>query len=467
MKEARSVAAAALPAYCEVLAVVAPAVRVQMRLPSSGWKRRILVAGCGGLCGTLAIEHADDALARGYATATTDMGHDAAAGSAWLKDAGLLEDFGHRSTHVTALLAKAVVKAYYGDVQRAAYFRGCSTGGRQGLTEALRYPEDFDGIVAGAPATYLTVPIDHWYRQSNRPVGDTDVLDYAAFALLHAAALAACDARDGLKDGLISNPLGCHFDPGQLQCKAGSDKARCLTSAQVAVARKFYAGPRSRGAALTTLGMAPGSELGVASNMVSIKGAPPRVDSVLAISAQFALGPTATWRDFNFDTDLSKPSITEVRPDLGPDGRRLAQFDRRHGKLLMYSGWIDPLVSPTIAIDFYRANAAALGDSTSSFLRLFMMPGMGHCGGGGGPDAVDWLTSLETWVEGGTAPDAIVSYQLRNPPAEHRESTFPIAADRIERARPLYPFPAYAQYRGHGDPADPTSFEPHTGPLAP
>jgi feruloyl esterase len=461
--KAKYVPPGALPAYCEVSAVISPAVRVAMRLPATGWTHRLLVVGCGGLCGVLQIEAADDALARGYATATTDMGHDNAAGIGWRQDPAALEDFAHRATHVTTVLAKAVVQAYYGASQNHSYFRGCSTGGRQGLMEALRYPADFDGIIAGAPATYPTVQIQLWDRQVNRDANGADILDTRALALLHDAALAACDRLDGIADGLISNPLGCGFDPAGLQCSAGS-KTRCLTAEQVSVARKFYAGPVAHGQRLTTLGMAPGSELGVAANIASVGGKPPLADSVLENFAHLSIGPQATWQDIRFDGNIGRESSTDGIAEADAEPNALGSFVARRGKLLMYGGWIDPLVSPTVAVDFYRKHAAALGAQAGESLRLFMMPGMGHCRGGNGPDTVDWLSSIEAWVERGTAPPSLLSYQLAGRTGGETPARFPLPPDRVLAARPLYPFPSYAKYRGSGPVTDPASFEPGAQP---
>ena len=456
--------AAGSPPYCKVSAVIAPAVGVEIRLPTSGWNHRLLVAGCGGLCGVMPIGSADDALARGYATASTDMGHEGA-DAAWLEDPAAVEDYAHRATHLTTVLSKAVLKAYYGSGQDHAYFRGCSTGGRQALIEAVRYPADFDGIIAGAPAAYPGVPVELWERVVNRTRDGKDILDAAALTLLHGAAVNACDAADGVKDGLISNPLGCKFDPGRLQCASGAQETgkaqKCLTAEQVTVAREFYAGPQSKGAAVTTLGMAPGGEIGVAANVVGVDGKPAGIDAVLPHWAPLALGKGATWRDYNFDTDIGKQSPTEAIPSLGPDDKALAAFAEHGGKLLIYSGWIDPLVSPTIPIDFYRKNQAAFGAGVDGFLRLFMMPGMGHCRGGDGPDAADWLTAIEAWVEAGRAPQSLLSYKTA--PAQGQPGyRFPLPPESIVFARPLFPFPAYAHYRGQGAVTDPASFEPRS-----
>jgi feruloyl esterase len=458
------VPAGALPAFCKVSAVIAPAVRVEIRLPADGWTSRLLFAGCGGLCGVLQTEAANDALVRGYATATTDMGHEGS-GTEWLDDKAAVEDFMHRATHVSVILGKAVVKAYYGHGQDHAYYRGCSTGGRQGLMEAMRYPDDFDGIIAGAPASYPGVPVELWDRKVNRAADDKDILDEAAFALLHEAAVAKCDPADGVKDGLISNPLGCAFDPGKLQCGAGAH-GKCLSPEQVTVARKLYSGPVSQGKKFTTLGMAPGGEMGVAANVVGVDGKPAGIETVLVHYVQLVLGKNATWHDYDFDADSGKQSPTEAIPGLGADGKAMAPF-ASHAKLLMYSGWNDPLVSPTIPIDFYRKNAAAFGADTAGFLRLFMMPGMGHCRGGDGPDAADWLTAMETWVEAGKPPQSIMSYKTAAPPQGQQATRFPLPPDSIVYARPLFPFPAYAQYSGKGAVTDPASFVPGKVSLKP
>jgi len=362
------------------------------------------------------------------------------------------------------VLAKAVTEAFYGRTQAHAYFRGCSTGGRQALMEALRYPDDFDGIIAGAPSINPAVPLDVWYRQSNRPVGDKDVLDEAAFRMLQKASIAACDADDGVKDGIISNPFACRFDPAKLLCRPGTNE-QCLTSEQVGIARKFYAGPTVDGAPLVSVAMPPGAEIGIAANMIGIDGKPAGTEATLTNFAYLTLGRGATWRDYNFDRDYKTQIVANDLPDFGPDGRRLGAFTARHGKLLMYSGRIDPLVSPSVSIDFTAKQKAAFGSTLSESMRLFMVPGMAHCGGGEGADTVDWLTALETWVEHDTPPQEITAYKLMT--RASAVTTFPLDPNGIAMSRPLYPFPTYARYRGKGDVNSASSFMPVEGPLTP
>ena len=455
-------AADKLPAYCDVRAVIAPSSRVAMRLPATAWKDRLLVSGCGGLCGVIAIERADDAHARGYVTATTDIGHDVSEGIAWEGDKAKSEDFGHRATHLTTVLAKAVAEAFYGRAQSRAYFRGCSTGGRQALMEALRYPGDFDGIIiAGAPSIDPAVPLDVWYRQSSRKVGDKDVLDESAFRLLRESSITACGADDGVKDGIIGNPFACRLDPAKLLCKPGAGE-KCLTPEQVGIAHKFYAGPIVNGAPLVSVAMAPGAEIGIAANMIGIGGKPAGTEATLTNFAYLTLGKQATWRDYNFDRDYKKGMVANALPDLGLDGKQLGAFTARNGKLLMYSGWIDPLVSPSVSIGFYAKQKAAFGSALPDSMRLFMMPGTAHCSGGDGADTVDWLTALETWVENNRSPQEITAYKLKT--QARVGATFPLDPDAVAMSRPVYPFPTYARYRGDGDVNAASSFTPAEGP---
>ena len=364
---------------------------------------------------------------------------------------------------MTTLLAKSAVKTFYGRAQDRAYFRGCSTGGRQGTVAALKYPEDYDGIIAGAPAGGLAVPTTIWQTIANlTPDGSKNILEAADFRTLHDGALGACDAADGLKDGIINDPRGCGFDPGTLQCKAGQTSA-CLSPAQVAAARKIYGGIQTpKGRTLTNIGMAPGTELGMIQAIVRVDGKPSRGEGTAenALRANGNANPKLS--DYDFDVDPLRPSDVSNMPMLGPDGDTLAAFKARGGKMILYSGWADPLISPGVALGFYQHQATALGgvSGIDAFLRLYMVPGLGHCGGGVGADAMDMLTAIENWVEKGTAPASIIATKAVKSTGYPGEYRFPIPADNVAFARPVFPYPAYAQYDGKGDPKAAASFRP-------
>jgi feruloyl esterase len=420
----------------------------------------LLVAGCGGLCGSVEMGRTADALARGSAVATTDMGHPGAT-IAWTTDPARVKDWSYRSTHVTTLLAKSVVKAFYHRAQSHAYFRGCSTGGRQALTEALIYPADFDGIIAGAPAGGLAISSTIWQARANLTAdGTQNILDAGALVTLHRGVLAACDAADGLSDGIISNPAGCAFDPARLQCRPGQSQG-CWSAAQVEAARKIYDGIRtSNGRTITPVGSARGSELDLIPIFVRSNGQPSAGELTAENAMRAAGAPSAKLADFNFDTDPLKASDVSNMPLLGPDGGNLAAFRDRGAKLVLYSGWADPLISPAVATGFYQKQVAELGGAAAidSFLRLFMIPGMSHCGGGDGPEAVDWLSAVEGWVEKGVAPASVVAIKPVKRLSSPNEYRFPIPSDNVAFARPVFPYPAYTRYSGSGDPKAAASF---------
>ena len=250
-----------LPGYCRVVANIAPKNTVEIRLPVSGWTGRLLMAGCGGLCGAIQMERTDDALVRHYAVAHTDMGH-GETDMAFANDPQAMEDFAHRSTHVATLLLKAVSKAYYNRAQDHTYYRGCSTGGRQGLTAALMYPNDYDGIIAGAPAAGAALPNIAWALKANTRADGSSILDTAAIKVLHSAVLKSCDMDDGVKDGIVGNPPTCAFEPTDMVC-GKAKPGQCLTPEQAQAAGKIYAGvPNPDGTKYASLGYAKGGELG-------------------------------------------------------------------------------------------------------------------------------------------------------------------------------------------------------------
>ncbi len=455
-------ATSSLPAYCRVVANVAPRNTVEIRLPVTGWEGRLLMAGCGGLCGAIQMERTDDALARGYAVAHTDMGH-AEADMAFAADPQALEDFAHRSTHVATRLLKAVARAYYGRAHRYAYFRGCSTGGRQGLTAALRYPDDFDGIVAGAPASGPAVPNIAWALQSNTRRDGSNILDVAAIRLLHDAVLRACDRDDGAGDGIVGDPSSCRFDPAGLACGT-SAAAACLSSEQVEAARRIYAGvPNPDGTPYASQGYARGGELGWLRTLVRTDR-PPGMEGVAAnYLRRFADLPDApqSLAALDFMRWPVRLSPVDELPTFGADGQRLAAFERSGGKLLLYHGWSDESLTPATSIDVYAAHERAFGgrDRLDPFFRLFMIPGMYHCRGGPGADAVDFLDAIARWVEQREPPSRLVAFKPAQTvplPAEYR---LPIPAPSVLLSRPLFPWPSSAVHVGDGNVRDASSWK--------
>ena len=446
-----------LPGYCRVVANIAPKNSVEIRLPVSGWQGRLLMAGCGGLCGAIQMERTDDALARRYAVAHTDMGH-TEQDMAFANDPQAMEDFAHRSTHVTTLLLKAVAKAYYNRPHDHAYYRGCSTGGRQGLTASLMYPEDYDGIIAGAPAAGAAVPNITWAIKANTRVDGSSILDEPAIGVLHKAALNACDMDDGVKDSIIGNAETCAFDPVNATC-GKAPAGQCLTPEQTEAATKIYAGVAGIGGVkYASRGYSRGGELGWLRSLVRLNGKPPGMEGVARNYLRRFSGPDApkNLAELDFAKHEVRLAPVDELPSFGPDGKRLAAFQQSGGKLLLYHSWSDDSLTPATAIDVYAAHEKAFGgkDKLDPFFRLFLIPGMYHCRGGPGPDAVDFLSAMEDWVEKGAAPDKLIAAKPKETiplPGEYR---LPLPKNQTLFTRPVYAYPSSAVYAGNGDPND-------------
>ncbi len=446
------------PELCRVNGYIEPQVGFEVRLPVKDWNSKLLVTGCSNLCGSLEITGMEDALARGYAAATTDMGHRTGdtSDARWALNNPALEiDFGHRATHVATLAAKEIVASYYGDQPEYAYFRGCSTGGRQGLVAAERYPGDYDGIIAGAPFNQaLAVPHMAWVLAANAGPGGKPILTGTEFDLLGKAALDACDAQDGNVDGVIANPETCGFKPDALQCVATADGAKpararsCLTPAQVEAATKIYAGPRDRnGKAWSSGGSPVGSEFTWAQSLLAPPGKVPLFQFIvdnwsryLAFEPDLPQPPAV-----NFDAGPAQFAATTAVAGFKPD---LARFRALGGRLLVYHGWADESLMPAHTLDYWReAQQRPVGKQAGNqglgeFARLFMVPGMLHCGGGPGAADIDYLTALERWVETGEAPASLLAHKVRTPmPTVRRQPRFPLAPATVEYTRPVYPYP--------------------------
>ncbi len=405
-------------AFCKVTGFVDPHVNFEVRLPLTSWTQRYLQTGCGGLCGHLGIHVEND---RGcgvaehgeFALASTDMGHEGVGGE-WGDDPKLRIDFAYRGVHVTALAAKALISRYYGRPAKYSYFAGCSDGGREALMEAQRFPDDFDGITAGAPAmNFITQNTFYhgWNARVNSDPAGHAILTADKLPILHAAAMAACHANP-----LINDPRTCHFDPVVVECKAGEDPSKCLTSEQVKVAREIYRGAHdSKGQQLVISGPEVGSEL--AWRGVFVPSGPDARTLSGTISLDtikhliYAKSPPASYTlaDFQFNQktfDGIKP-MHSLYDATNPD---LSGFANSHGKLILWHGWEDPHISPLNTIAYYSAVNAYMGPGADSFVKLYLFPGVYHCGGGEGPFDVDLLTPIMTWVESGKAPGALITH---------------------------------------------------------
>jgi feruloyl esterase len=465
---AHAVAQKALPARCRVSGSIAPETGFEAWLPEDGWNGKLLMTGCFNLCGVIRADQMEDALTRGYATVTTDMGHSEQKypDTRWAYNNPQLEtDFAHRATHLTAVLARELVLAYYGRRAEHAYFRGCSTGGRQALVEAERYPDDFDGIIAGAPFNQaLSVPHMFWAERANTGPDGRPILGRAQFAILHKAALAACDGLDGLLDGIIGDPESCPFAPASLTCP-DARKEGCLTREQVEAAEQIYEGPPlARSARAPRAGAAVGSEFTWEDKLIGHEGKPSFFHFVTQNWSQYLAyqpDPPPSAAPFTFDFEKDPPRLAATVAFGGYQGA-LEGFRGRDGKLIIYHGWADESLMPAHTLAFWEEAGRRLGGPAglASFARLYLLPGVMHCGGGPGAGDVDYLTALEQWVEHGQAPDVLTAVKSRSSTSvlEH-QPRFPPVASEILFTRPLYPYPDIARYPGKGDSNDAASFE--------
>ena len=451
-----------VPQYCKVDGHVAsPGNEVNFRLglPTT-WNGKYYFVGVGGLGGS--IGNLDAGLRRGYASASTDTGH-ASSDPTWGSNRAKEIDYGHRGTHVTAVAGKELTSAWFGRSPEHAYFNGCSNGGRQALMEVQRYPTDFDGIIAGDPATGTPMQVGRALVFQHILLHPENFLPIAKIELLSKATLAECDAKDGLKDGLITDPRLCTFKPETLKC-AGADGPECLTSGQVATVNKMYAALKTADGKMYTAGFPVGHEGGSTGWQAWTFGRTPpapQADGTLAFGEQQPSGynlseqnmrflalenddPAFTWKTLRFPQDLPRlASMTEILSPHDPD---LTPYKKRGGKIIMYHGWADPAISAYGTLDYYEKMSKAVGGQkeADSFSRLYFVPGMHHCSGGPGPNQFDMLTELENWIEKGKSPAAVV--------ASH-------ASDgKVDRTRPLCPHPLVAKYSGNGNVDEAASF---------
>ncbi|NLT65789.1 MAG: tannase/feruloyl esterase family alpha/beta hydrolase [Acidobacteria bacterium] len=457
-------ATSALPAYCRVTGLLSPEIAFEVTLPAK-WNSRFYMIGNGGHAGEalddpMRVSQRDQALALGFAVAQTNTGHDARKepGATFvMSNPQKAIDYAYRAVHLTATTAKEITKDYYGRPVYKAYWNSCSNGGRQGLIEAQRFPEDFDGIVANAP----------WVDQTGFTVGaiwNQRALDEAPvtaekMALVADRVMEKCDAIDGLKDGLIDDPRKCAFDPSRdvPACRAGSDGPACLTPAQAAAIAKIYSGPVSNGKPYFP-GFMPGSEAvidlfgggrgsGWMNVIVSSRPDIKPADFSLAENTMQYLvhnppKPDYDYKKFDFDRDIVLLKDWGKLADANnPD---LSAFRKRGGKLLMTYGWADAILQPMMGVNYYEKAVAANGPGTEEFFRLFMVPGMAHCSGGTGPDQHDPMTAIIDWVEKGKAPESMQARRVVN--------------NKIVRTRPLCPYPQVARYSGQGSIDDAANF---------
>jgi feruloyl esterase len=430
-------AMATLPAFCRVALTIKPShdsdIKSEVWLPMSGWNGKFLAVGNGAWGGSIQYAALADGLRRGYAVASTDTGHTGTDASFAVGHPEKLIDFGYRAVHETAVQGKATTKALYAAAPRLSYFNGCSGGGRQSFMEAQRFPEDFDGIIAGAPGYNRTDVAFQTIGMAQATHLDADsFIPASKYPLIHRTAVNACDTLDGLKDGLITDPTRCQFDPGVLECKGG-DGPGCLTMPQVVAARKIYAtviDPKT-GQEVST-GLERGSEL----HWGSVAGDRPH--DMYHDLLKFIVFKDATWDYRTLDVrkhlELARKADNGVLAATSTD---LKPFVSRGNKLLIYHGWEDQNIPPRSSVNYYSQLLETMGkEQADGAVRLYMVPGMGHCGGGDGPSEFDILAALDEWREHGRAPGAILASKVED--------------GRVTRTRPLCPYPQIARYRGTG-----------------
>jgi len=437
-----------VPRFCRLSAIAAPtsdsriAIEIWMPTPDK-WNDKLLGTDNGGFSGAIGYAAMASAVSRGYAAAGTDTGHSGDQMEFGRAHPEKIVDWAYRAIHLTAEVAKLVVRDHYGRFPEHSYFSGCSTGGQQALSEVQRYPHDYDGVVAGDPGNNRLRLIFGflWSWIATHTSDGAPLLTPAKLALLTKSAVAACDAHDGLRDGIIGDPRECHFDPAVLQCSDATDNDSCLTAPQVAAVKKVYDGAHNeKTGELLFRGWARGSEQGWPPYITA-----PREPVRIGLFRDFVFhDPGWDWRTFDWDKDVAY--VEAQVPYLSAVSHDLRAFNARGGKIVMYTGLADPVVPPEDTIDYYEAVARASGGmrATQKFFRFFPVPGMAHCGGGVGPNTFDALGALEQWVEHGSAPARIV--------ASHS------TAGRVDLTRPLCPYPLVARYTGSGSTDDAANF---------
>jgi len=433
------------PAYCEVVAAISPVANSNIgavyRLPER-WNGKMLGLGGGGWAGNTNLNV--PGLKAGYATAQTDMGHPLASTPAdiwrpdvWGVNPEALTDFHYRATHEMTVVAKQVVARYYGKPQTKAYFQGCSTGGRQGMMEVQRFPDDYDGVVSMAPVYNLTVQTTMLLRDNI--VGATGAAVPRELAgKVKDAVLKACDAQDGIADGILADPRQCTWDPGEMQCKAGQS-ADCLTNTQADALRAVYRGVKAPDGRYVSGPLSRGNETGW--RAVRLADDATHAGGLGVLTGPVLGDPNFDLSKFDPARDFAVARSSAFAKAYEANDPNIAAFIKHGGKLLLWHGWNDWGPSPWMAIDYFEQVNKAIPNAASS-VRLFMAPGVEHCSGGVGADQFDGVGALDAWVQSGTAPSRLVA-----------------ARTRPQMTRPLCAYPAVPQYKGSGDPNAAESFD--------
>jgi feruloyl esterase len=436
-----------MPAFCRVAAMIRPSsdseIKIEVWLPApSAWNGKFMAVGNGGQAGEIYYHRMGLPLSLGYAVASTDTGHEGTGtdGSYALGHPEKVIDFGYRAVHEMVEKSRAVIEGYYARAPKRSYWNGCSTGGRQGLEDIQRYPNDFDGAITGAPALNpRTAAQIVWTAQAVHK-DDGSLIPASKFPVMQKAVLEACDGHDGVKDGVLEDPTRCKFDPKVIQCQGG-DAANCLTAAQVETARKIYSpAVNPRTGEQISPAFEPGSEKGWT---YAASTQPPQL-TLTGLQNRVFKDPRWDYRTFNFDSDIAQLERESATVDARDPN--LQPFFGHGGKLIQYHGWNDNLIPPLNSVNYYNSVAKALGGApkVSASYRLFMVPGMAHCRGGDGTDRFDAISVLDRWVEEGKAPDSIIAARY--------------TGDKLERTRPLCPYPQVAVYNDSGSTDDAANF---------
>ncbi len=449
-----------LPSFCRVAAEVHPAkdsdIKMEVWMPSSGWNGMLMGRGNGGYAGSIHYSEMSYGVLNGYAAVSTDTGHTAGSSdSDWaLGHPEKIIDFGYRAIHEMTVKAKLIVNAYYGKSPKYSYFDSCSNGGRQALMEAQRFPEDYNGIAAGAPAINWTHGVAGflWDMQAMY-ASPASQIPPSKLPLINSAFTTACDGQDGVKDGEITDPRACHFDPKVLLCK-NADSDACLTAPQIEALKKVYSGMKDTHGKIVYPGFLPGGELGPLGWAAWIDA--PTIQQ----NYQYTLG-VGFYRDMVYDDPKWDYRSFEVKRDVKTADNKLARilnatdpnlkpFADRGGRLILYQGWDDAAIAPLNTMDYYNSVVAAVPIKSDSFIRLYMVPGMQHCWGGSGAVDFNVFNSLKSWVESGVAPSSILAKQHKDPTDTSSE---------VIMTRPLCPYPQKLRYKGTGDTKNAANFE--------
>ena len=423
-----------IPEHCRLQLVLTPSsdshIEMEMWLPPmEKWNGKFMGVGNGGFAGSIQglANDMPQALRLGYATAGTDTGHQEQGGAWAIGHPEKMIDFGYRATHEMTLKARQIVKAFYDRSAQYSYFKGCSTGGRMALMEAQRYPDDYDGIIAGSLANrhihMWTAGVERSINLSRHPEG---AISMEQASLVNTLVMNTCDT---LKEGFLNNPRGCKVDFSSLKCPAGGEGGSagnsCLTAAQMKTVETFYGGVKNSKGELIFSGQALGNPIGA---QRPANQAPGGVFDLVRIAYN---DPNIDWQKFDLDRDMKVLDekigyVDAVNPDL-------SKFKKSGGKLLITHGWSDTGITPETTVWYYESVLTKMGHEQSDWMRLFMAPGMGHCGGGPGVNTFDSIGTLEKWVEKGQAPTTMLGTGANG------------------MTRPLCPYPQYAEYKGSGD----------------